>query len=72
MAYSAADLELVDRHIAQGERHIIAQEALISRLQSRGLPTDKAELLLRRFQETLREHHEHRDHISEQLFGSSD
>ena len=59
MAYSSADIRMADRHIAQGERHIVQQEELISRLRSRGLPTDQAEDLLAEFEATL---HQHRDH----------
>ena len=59
MAYSAEDLEMVQHHIAQGERHVLRQEELISRLRARGLPTREAEDLLRSFQRTLRQHHAH-------------
>lgn len=71
MAYTMADLELVERHIAQGERHIVAQEELISRLRSRGLPTDKAESLLKQFHETLRDHYSHRDVMRTAVYGDS-
>ena len=58
--YTAADLRMVDKHIAQGERHVVQQEELISRLLSRGLPTDQAEDLLAAFGATLHEHRSHR------------
>ena len=61
MAYSAADLQMVDDHIAQGERHIQLQHALIERLKSHGLPTEQAEELLTEFEATLLQHREHRD-----------
>ena len=67
MAYTMADLELVDGHIAQGERHIIRQEQLISRLRERSLPTEEAEKLLNQFQDSLREHRAHRDIMWESL-----
>lgn len=60
MAYTAADLQMVDDHIAQGEKHVIHQEELISRLRARGLPTDRAEDLLEEFRQTLHQHREHR------------
>jgi hypothetical protein len=63
MAYTAADLQMVDRHVAQGERHIVQQEELISRLIQHGLPTADAELMLADFHDTLRVHREHRDAI---------
>jgi hypothetical protein len=58
--YTAADLEMVNKHIAQGERHIVQQEELITRLRSKGLPTDQAEELLAEFEATLHEHRSHR------------
>lgn len=60
MAYTAADLQMVDDHIAQGERHIVQQMELIARLRSRGLPTNLAEDLLEEFRATLSQHREHR------------
>jgi negative regulator of genetic competence, sporulation and motility len=60
MAYSSADLEMVDRHIAQGERHVTQQEELVARLRSHGLPTDEAENLLEEFRALLLQHREHR------------
>lgn len=60
MAYSPADLEMVDRHIAQGERHVSQQEELVERLRSHGLPTEQAELLLEEFRSLLVQHREHR------------
>ncbi|MFL6736367.1 MAG: hypothetical protein ACJ8F4_04835 [Sphingomonas sp.] len=71
MAYTKAVLDLVDRHIAQGERHIIQQEELISRLRIRGLPAAAAEALLLQFRDALHEHRTHRDRIAEDLYGTS-
>jgi hypothetical protein len=59
MAYTAADLEMVQHHVAQGELHIVRQEELISRLRSHGLPTAAAEDLLEEFRATLRQHRDH-------------
>lgn len=67
MAYSAADLRMVDDHIAQGERHVVNQEALISRLRQRGLPTETAEKLLDEFQSLLAQHRAHRSLIAAEL-----
>ena len=61
MAYSAADLQMVDDHIAQGERHVTRQEELVLFLRERGHPTDMAEQLLVEFQATLAQHKCHRD-----------
>lgn len=67
MAYTAADLEMVDDHIAQGEKHITRQLELIARLRSFNLPTSQAEQLLEQFQATLSRHREHRELMIESL-----
>jgi hypothetical protein len=61
MAFSAADIKMVDDHIAQGERHVTRQHEIIAWLKSRGHPTDAAENLLLEFEATLRQHRAHRD-----------
>lgn len=61
MAYSAADLRMVDDHIAQGERHVTRQLEIVEWLRSRGHPTEMAEQLLAEFQATLMQHRAHRD-----------
>ena len=65
--YTAADLEMADRHIAEGELHIARQEELLTILRSKGLPTQEAEQLLRLFNETQSEHHTHRAAIAAAL-----
>ena len=60
MAYTAADVEMVESHIIQGERHIVRQQELIDRLRAHNLPTKEAELLLVEFQDTLQQHWDHR------------
>lgn len=61
MAFTSADLKMVDDHIAQGERHVTRQEELVAWLKSRGHPTEMAELLLAEFQATLAQHRAHRE-----------
>lgn len=61
MAYTAADIEMANDHIAQGERHVAQQLELIARLRSRNLPTGEAEEFLEEFRATLVEHRSHRD-----------
>jgi len=61
MAFSSADLRMVDDHIAQGERHVTRQEEIVALLRSRGHPTDVAEELLEEFRATLLQHRSHRD-----------
>jgi hypothetical protein len=61
MAFTAADLRMVDDHIAQGERHVTRQAELLAWLGSRGHPTEMAEQLLVAFQSTLEQHRAHRE-----------
>lgn len=58
--YTVADLRTADRHIVEGEQHIVRQELIISDLRASGNPTDTAEELLRQFLESLKAHREHR------------
>lgn len=67
MPYTSADLDMVERHIAQGERHVALQEELITRLSSLGLPTEAAEDLLEEFRATLRQHRSHQALIAAAL-----
>jgi hypothetical protein len=61
MAFSPADLRMVDDHIALAERHVTRQEELVAFLKSRGHPSEMAEELLIEFQATLEQHRAHRD-----------
>jgi len=61
MAFSAADLKMVDDHIAQCERHVTRQEEILAWLRSRAYPTEMAEQLLAEFQSTLMRHRAHRE-----------
>lgn len=67
--YTRADLETADRHIAQGEQHIVRQEELLTVLRARAQPTESAEALLAIFNSTLVEHRTHRAAIAEALDG---
>jgi negative regulator of genetic competence, sporulation and motility len=71
MAYTAADIQMAEHHIAQGEQHVVRQEELISRLRQRGLPTNEAENLLEEFRATLAEHRAHRDLMVSSLGGEA-
>ena len=58
--YTQADVEMADRHIAEGECHIARQEELVSRLGIQGHSTREAEKLLALLNSTQVEHHVHR------------
>jgi len=55
--YTRADLEMADRHIEEGERHIVNQEILITKLRLQDLPVEEAEALLAILNSTQVEHH---------------
>ncbi|EJC75588.1 hypothetical protein Rleg10DRAFT_5778 [Rhizobium leguminosarum bv. trifolii WSM2012] len=59
-------VEMVARHILEGERHLAGQIALLERLRRKGLPTEVAEELLERFYLSQAQHEEHRRRISEE------
>jgi hypothetical protein len=67
MSYTAADLDMADRHVAQGEGHVTRQRELVRRLHDQGHPTDAAENLLAEFEAVLLEHVRHRDQIAADL-----
>jgi hypothetical protein len=61
---SESELEMAERHVAQGERHIAFQEALIVHLRELGSSTVLAEELLSEFRTSLTSHRAHRDRIA--------
>lgn len=67
MAYTQADLDMANRHIAEAERHIVRQEEIITDLGAKSADTNLAEELLAEFQATLRMHREDRDLIAREL-----
>jgi hypothetical protein len=67
MAYTPADLQMAELHVAEGQRHVLQQEELVSRLRLRGLPTEEAENLLSSFWSILQIHRQCRDLIEAQL-----
>jgi hypothetical protein len=56
-------LEMVERHIAGGKRHLAQQVVRIAKLEALGLDTCSAETLLTIFKQCQRLHVEHRDRI---------
>jgi hypothetical protein len=67
MVYTQADLDMANRHIAEGENHIVDQERVVNRLVAVGVSTEAAESLLSEFNHTLKKHREHRDRVAEGL-----
>ena len=65
--YTQADVDMADRHIAEGEQHIVRQDELLSRLRMQCLPTEEAEKLLAILNSTMVGHRTHRAAIIEAL-----
>lgn len=53
------ELEMVRRHVREGEQHLVNQRALIARLWASHLPTEAAEALLDTFKDMQRQHEDH-------------
>ena len=66
-SYTHSDLLMADRHIAEGERHIVQQELILTSLRLKGHSTDEAETLLTILNDTQAEHRKHRDAIASAL-----
>ena len=56
MTTAEAELEMVQRHVRQGERHVSRQLEIIADMQFRKQPTGSAENLLFNFDRSLRAH----------------
>ncbi|WFU05706.1 hypothetical protein QA648_21255 (plasmid) [Rhizobium sp. CB3171] len=69
MIFAQADLETVDRHIAECEEKVLEQEQKLTLLRMNGLETELAENILTAFYETLLIHHANRDMIASHLEG---
>jgi hypothetical protein len=67
MSYTPHDLLTAERHIAEGEQHIVRQEEIVTKLQLQGADTTVAEQLLAEFHEALNMHREDRDRIAAEL-----
>jgi len=59
MAGRETELEMVRRHVAQGERHVALQQEIIGHLRELGGSTELAERLLTEFEQVLQSHREH-------------
>jgi hypothetical protein len=53
------ELEMVRRHVREGEEHLAKQRALIARLKTSHRPTEDAEALLDTFEDLQRQHKAH-------------
>ena len=53
------ELEMVARHVRDGERHVTRQREIIAEFAARGASTVQASDLLMQFEATLRQHRKH-------------
>jgi hypothetical protein len=60
-------LEMVQRHVAEGERIIERQRRLIARMDTLGRDVSRSEELLRSFEESQRLHIADRDRLIQEL-----
>lgn len=67
MTYSQATLEMCERHVAEGKRHIREQLDRIARMKDQGLDTVEAERLLATLKATLSCHLHHLETVRRQL-----
>ena len=59
MRVGETELEMVQRHVREGEIIVSRQHDLIADLKLRKMPIDQAEKLLFNFETTLLAHHDH-------------
>ena len=59
MAEGETELQMVQRHVRQGEAHVARQHEIVAELRERGHPTDMAVVLLGEFEDLLRLHEAH-------------
>ncbi|AVA23796.1 hypothetical protein NXC24_PA00150 (plasmid) [Rhizobium sp. NXC24] len=67
MIFTEADLDVVNRHIAESEEQVSRQERKVTLLRMQHLDTELAESVLRVFYETLLIHNANRDMIAAHL-----
>ena len=63
MAVGKTELEMVERHVRQGEGHVSRQLEIIADMTLRNQPTTVAKSLLLNFEISLRAHKAHLEHI---------
>lgn len=59
MAAIETKLEMAERHVRDGERHVTSQREVLARLRKHGHSTELAERLLRNLEELLAMHRKH-------------
>ena len=66
MIQGESELQMVERHIRDGERHVANQREIVAHLSSLGHPTELAQRVLRNLEELLAMHRRHLDHIQDE------
>ncbi len=63
MAYTQEDLDLVEKHVAQGERNVLQQRQILAGLSQNGYPTGEALNLLASLESTVQQLRQRRSMI---------
>lgn len=72
MNASDSDLEMAERHVREGERHVSSQREIIVHLRAHHHSTELAERLLVNLEDLLQMHRQHLERIRKGLSGSKD
>jgi hypothetical protein len=64
MRVGETEREMVERHVADGVRHILRQREIIEELEDMGRPAGMARQLLRQFERLLEMHRVHLKRLS--------
>jgi hypothetical protein len=59
VAKGETELQMVQRHVREGEAHVQRQREIVAEMLERGAPADISATLLEAFQDTLRLHKAH-------------
>lgn len=59
MTGSESQLQMAERHVREGEQHVVNQQDIIAHLREHGHSTELAERLLRNLQDLLTMHRQH-------------
>jgi hypothetical protein len=56
MHRAESELEMTERHVREGEKHIARQREIIAEFTAKGFPTEEAERLLQNLKDLQRQH----------------
>jgi hypothetical protein len=71
MAYTQEDVDLVEKHVAQGERNVLQQQQIVIGLSESGYPTGEALELLAALERSLHHLQQRRSRIRRAVYQQS-